>query len=84
MGDSPMQKSRDMMNYYSANPNKAWRSDQYRAENDQRGLIREFISNFKPSFYPCTFFCQPHPLPEGALSAAGPLMTALYTTEREG
>ena len=34
----------------------------------QRGLTREFSSLFKPTFYPCTAFCQPRPLPEGTLS----------------
>ena len=31
------------------------------------GLIRELSSNSEPTFYPCTVFRQPRPLPEGAL-----------------
>ena len=38
-------------------------------------------SNSEPISYPCTFFRQPRPIAEGA---AGPLMTALFTTKREG
>ena len=34
----------------------------------QRGLTREFISLFKPTFYPCTVFRLLRPIPEGALS----------------
>ena len=32
------------------------------------GLAREFSCNSKPTFYPCTVFRQPRPLPESALS----------------
>ena len=47
-------------------------------------VMRQLNSNAKSIFYPYTVFRQPHPLPEVALTLAGPLTTALYTTEREG
>ena len=34
---------------------------------NQRGLPIEISSLFKPTFYPCTVFRQPRPLPEGVL-----------------
>ena len=37
------------------------------SETKEGGLIREPTSNIKPTFYPCTVFRQPRPLPEGAL-----------------
>ena len=52
-------------------------------------LIRKLSSNAALTIYPCTVFRQPLPLPEAALTSlnstvAGPLPTALYTTEKEG
>ena len=37
-----------------------------------RGLERESGCNFKSTFYPCTFFRQPRPLPQGALRCRYP------------
>ena len=39
---------------------------------EEGGSKREFSSNFKPTFYPCTVLRQPRPLPEGALSRGSP------------
>ena len=41
-------------------------------QHKQRGLTRESSSLFKPTFYPCTVFHQPRPLPEGTLSCRYP------------
>ena len=38
----------------------------------QRGWINKRAQLFKPTFYPCTVFRQPRPLPEGALSCRCP------------
>ena len=43
------------------------KDEDIQARYNQRRLIREFSSNFKPKFYPCTVFRQPRPLPEGDL-----------------
>ena len=41
----------------------------YNNRRGQRGwYIRELCFNSKSTFYPCTVFRQPHPLPEGALN----------------
>ena len=45
---------------------------QIRSIAKEDGLIRELSSNFKPTFYPCTDFHPPRPLPEGALSCRWP------------
>ena len=52
-------------------------------DNKEGGLIRELSSNFKPIFHPCTVFRHAHSHRVHS-TAAGPLTTALYTTEREG
>ena len=36
------------------------------------GISREFSSNSNPTFYQCTVFRQPRPIPEGALSCRWP------------
>ena len=43
----------------------------------QRGLTRESSSLFKPTFYPCTVFRQPRPLPEGAISCRKPAVDCI-------
>ena len=44
----------------------------FQTELGQRGLTREFSSDFKPTFYPYTVFRQPRPLPGGELSCRRP------------
>ena len=47
-------------------------------------LMREFSSNFKPTFYPSQFFASYAHSQRVHSAATGPLTTALYTTKREG
>ena len=52
----------------------------YQPSLNQRELTREFSSNFKATFYPCSVFRQPCRLPDLKVhsAAAGLLTTALY------
>ena len=45
---------------------------------NQRGLIREYSSLFKPTFYPCTVFRKPRPLPEGGVTRDNSIVYDFY------
>ena len=48
------------------------------------GLKREYSSNFKPTFYPCTVFRRPRPLPEDTLGCRWPARWGLFCILQNG
>ena len=64
-----MQSKRPMAN---VGVRERWHRPEFSRRTKGGGLTRELSSDSKPTFYPCTVFRQPRPLPEGAIRCRWP------------